>query len=564
MHFVKLPKQSGIVHIPILIAVIALIGFIFVSSSADFKNKLFARLYPNKPKSQAAENVNGTAPLFLEDTSRLKILVVLVKASDDSNPLVYDSYGRPQDIPLTREYIRNIWFGSLPDARSVSNYFRENSQGRLLLNENNVDIRDYVTIPYPKVNCQGMSSALYISQPVRQWQDAAASAIVARDGINLNDYTFVVYQMVSWPSCIGGETGANMSIRLSVTDLHSLVHEIGHIFGLGHAADMYCKDRKQIADIARQQMYANWFSSLSPCILQDSADDSSIMGYDTGGVINFNAPERDLLGWIPQDKIRDITTTTPNITIYPLGSSQGPQVLKIPKRSGVITLDSRGTFYRNKYSSIQNYYYVSYRRPIGYDADLQSQNTIGSSLHLMTIYKLINPTPKGLRSEEQSILINLEPGTDAMPAFQDGTVFRDDLDGLTITQNAHDDNSATLSIQFTTPTPASTSTPTPTPTPAPTPTPTPTPTPVVVRPPYPCRVCRANVDRVGAVNMLDLGRLQACFNKRTNQTDAQGRSCANADVNGDGAVNILDFSCLTSKFNQSSPAQEASDPICRL
>lgn len=53
------PKEQGIVHIPILIAAIALIGFILVSSSADFKNKLFATLFP-KPKSQAAENLPGS------------------------------------------------------------------------------------------------------------------------------------------------------------------------------------------------------------------------------------------------------------------------------------------------------------------------------------------------------------------------------------------------------------------------------------------------------------------------------------------------------------------------
>lgn len=48
-------KEQGIVYVPILIAAIALIGFIFVSSSADFKSNLFGRLFPNKPKSHASE-----------------------------------------------------------------------------------------------------------------------------------------------------------------------------------------------------------------------------------------------------------------------------------------------------------------------------------------------------------------------------------------------------------------------------------------------------------------------------------------------------------------------------
>lgn len=55
MHFSKLSKEQGIVYVPILIAAIALIGFIFVSASADFKSNLFARLFPSKPKSHASE-----------------------------------------------------------------------------------------------------------------------------------------------------------------------------------------------------------------------------------------------------------------------------------------------------------------------------------------------------------------------------------------------------------------------------------------------------------------------------------------------------------------------------
>ena len=55
MLFYKQPKEQGFVYVPILIAAIALIGFIFVSSSADFKSKLFSQLFPNKPKSHASE-----------------------------------------------------------------------------------------------------------------------------------------------------------------------------------------------------------------------------------------------------------------------------------------------------------------------------------------------------------------------------------------------------------------------------------------------------------------------------------------------------------------------------
>lgn len=59
MHFLQNSRERGIVHIGILVAAVAIIGFIVVSSSAEFKNKLFSSLFP-KPSSQAAEGVAGS------------------------------------------------------------------------------------------------------------------------------------------------------------------------------------------------------------------------------------------------------------------------------------------------------------------------------------------------------------------------------------------------------------------------------------------------------------------------------------------------------------------------
>jgi hypothetical protein len=50
----KNPKQTGFAHILILLAIVGLITFFFVSRSADFKDKLFGSLFP-KPSSHASE-----------------------------------------------------------------------------------------------------------------------------------------------------------------------------------------------------------------------------------------------------------------------------------------------------------------------------------------------------------------------------------------------------------------------------------------------------------------------------------------------------------------------------
>lgn len=47
-------KERGIVYIPILVALVALVGFLLISSHSDFKDRLFATLF-RKPSSYAAE-----------------------------------------------------------------------------------------------------------------------------------------------------------------------------------------------------------------------------------------------------------------------------------------------------------------------------------------------------------------------------------------------------------------------------------------------------------------------------------------------------------------------------
>ena len=56
-------RERGIVHILILVAAVGLIGFILISSSAEFKDKLFGTLFP-KQKSQAA-----VSPIVFKDTN---------------------------------------------------------------------------------------------------------------------------------------------------------------------------------------------------------------------------------------------------------------------------------------------------------------------------------------------------------------------------------------------------------------------------------------------------------------------------------------------------------------
>lgn len=59
MKFSKTANQKGIAHIALLLTAVGLIAFIVVSSSAEFKDKIFSTIFPNKPSSFAT----GTPPL---------------------------------------------------------------------------------------------------------------------------------------------------------------------------------------------------------------------------------------------------------------------------------------------------------------------------------------------------------------------------------------------------------------------------------------------------------------------------------------------------------------------
>jgi len=104
------PKERGIVYIPILVAVISLIGFIVISQHADFKSKLFAILYPNKPKSYALEDISRVI-IFPSDavppdyqaatqvsSRNVKLKLIYVAATPSSSPT-------PVDLPQCQSEI---------------------------------------------------------------------------------------------------------------------------------------------------------------------------------------------------------------------------------------------------------------------------------------------------------------------------------------------------------------------------------------------------------------------------------------------------------------------------
>jgi hypothetical protein len=137
------------------------------------------------------------------------------------------------------------------------------------------------------------------------------------------------------------------------------------------------------------------------------------MGYAGFGLRQVNAPHREQMGWhLPEQAITATKGGIYKIAPLELDRQQAfePQILKIAK------------------PDTNEYYYLSYRRPIGFDHSLRS-----SYLDRLNVHRY-----KGSGAVKTYFLDSL----------LDGESFVDPVNGITITQAGHTDNQVTVQIQF--------------------------------------------------------------------------------------------------------------------
>ena len=264
---------------------------------------------------------------------------------------------------------------------SVSAYYAENSYGLISLSGT-------VTGPY--------TISLGSACNRRAWASAADAAATAA-GVNLSAYVHKIYieppesEALCVPFEAQGDTEGN---RVWVRGDHStsrliLSHEIGHNLGLQHAASPMqaqygdCSTVMGCAPVINPAIPANW--------------------HDTA---QFNAPEKIQLGWVPTNRVQTVTAAGNYRVALLETASTDVQALKI-----------RGALEGS------DYYYFSYRRPVGFDRPLLSWYTDKTSVHKWG----------GGRSFIQA---NLADGQ----SFSDGKV--------TVRQTSHDATYAYIKVSF--------------------------------------------------------------------------------------------------------------------
>jgi len=335
-----------------------------------------------------------------------RTLVVLVNFQDTN-----------ENIP-TIEQVRDIIFNKL------NNYYKENSYNQISLSGN---VLGWYRIPITLNNCD---ISLIINE-----------AIKAVDlDVNFNDYSRLIIvaptlcnSFIAGLSSVGkyplltqdGEVQMSVSqitinsLIYSSGDFGAAGHELGHGFGNNHANFYECYGSSLAYEECRNIEYGDPYDEMG------------------GGVIlHFNAIHKDYMGWLKYSNIKTIDTISQNgvYTIEPIEvNTNNLQVLKIKR-------------------SENNYLYLEYRQPIGFDSDSFALDTgvfEGSLFHMPAINDFSNKYDYSYPLLIDATVDNQSSGDAWQGAILPvGNTLLDPLTGTTIETISKTPNSLTVDINF--------------------------------------------------------------------------------------------------------------------
>ena len=332
---------------------------------------------------QSGTTVDALATPVLTERKAITILVNLMDATLCADPAT---------CTYNASYVSNVLY---LDSKSMSKLYLNTSYNQLSFKaDTNGDAKPDVVGPFnvglSRVGCNYYS-----------WADAADKAAQAA-GVDLSLYQHKIYVLPPYgqlPDC-GWAGVANVGCAIvcrawiAAPNLMMVyAHEVGHNLNMAHAGTDPENDG----------------------VMNDEyGDRSDPMGISSSSVYNANASHIHQLGWF-NAFANSIQTVTAGGTyqIAPIGTEPDgtlPQALRIAKPDS------------------GDYYYLSYRQPIGFDAALSSTYTAGVNLHRYA--------GSGYNY------------TKFIKALPDGGIFSDPVNGITVTQSSHGATSTVVNISF--------------------------------------------------------------------------------------------------------------------
>lgn len=306
-----------------------------------------------------------------------QVLVIVIKYSDTTT------------APHTQAMLQDRVFNA---TNSVANYYREASYGRHLLAG---AVTPLFTARFAKPTTCDYSK---VSNEAR--------ALAQSAGYNLANYAKFVYVFPRLPGCgwdgLGG--GANAWINENIS-LLVIGHELGHTFGLGHASSLDCG-----ADVVG-----------TTCSRSEYGDPYEIMGNQRAS--HFSAPYKQGLGYFLNNELR---THGRGSATYELGALATP---------------GRSTYAVRVLASPTRTYWLEWRQPIGFDANVATGASTGAMVHVTS----------GAGFGCSNCVLDMKPGTATFTdgALAPGSQWTDEVTGTTLAVVSQ--GASALTVQVTTP-----------------------------------------------------------------------------------------------------------------
>lgn len=259
-----------------------------------------------------AASVDGSDQQAIETVA----YAVVPAVSGEQKTIVLVANFQDAQVSCSVDEIRDLMFTD-PNNQSVDDYYRETSQNQIWFSG---EVRGTYTIDFSG-GCSAPFSAY--TDPM----NAAAEA----DGVDISQFDRKVY-VVPNTGCgyagfgsVGNTPSEALIFTCGIEDVYA--HELGHNMGMYHASTPN----------------------------SEYGDGTGIMGAGGNGLRHLNSAHLDEMGWRSPAMNTTITGSgTYDIAPQSLSESQSPapQILRIAK------------------PDTGEYYYIAYRRPLGFDSNL--------------------------------------------------------------------------------------------------------------------------------------------------------------------------------------------------
>jgi hypothetical protein len=315
---------------------------------------------PAESTTSTTSSTTTPTGMVAKATASHSVLVVAFKFSDTASD------------PLPVASVQNVMTGT---TGSVAKFFAEASYGQHLLN---------VTVPSQWFRSATMATPTTCNYTALA---SAGDAAAVAAGYSPSSYEFRVYMFPRVAACgwsglayIGSPKQAWINGPSSVTT--SVVgHEMGHNFGLLHAASVDCGAR----------------AIGGTCSVSEYGDPFNTMGNQRAA--HFDATQKALLGWIPATSVKTHSTGSATYVLSPIeNAGAAVYAVKIP-------------------ASAKRTYWLEYRQPIGFDAFLSAYPNNGAQVRVASPFETLCGGCDGYSDDTQ--LLDLTTST---ATFTDGTL----------------------------------------------------------------------------------------------------------------------------------------------